>query len=61
MYYFLIIEESVEQLIPESLECEEIKLVAFRPKMRALCWEDKNKQEEAQVKLKELGIKFELP
>lgn len=59
--YFLIIDEGDELLVPHSLELEEIKLVAFRPTKRALCWEDQNKWEEAQVKMKELGIKFELP
>jgi hypothetical protein len=54
--YFLIVEEKDEL----AIECDEIKLVAFRPKMRALCFEDDAKFEEAKKQLKDLGIKFEL-
>ena len=52
----LIVEEKDEHRI----ECDEIKLVAFRPKMRALCFEEDDKFEEAKKRLKDLGIKFEL-
>jgi hypothetical protein len=46
----LIVEEADEQ----AIECDEIKLVAFRPTKRALCFE------EAKLKLKELGVTYEL-
>ena len=52
----LIVEEVDEQ----AIECDEIKLVAFRPKMRALCFEEVAQFEEAKLKLKELGITYEL-
>lgn len=52
----LIVEEEDERVI----ECNEIKLVAFRPKMRALCFEESTQFEEAKLKLKELGVTYEL-
>jgi hypothetical protein len=52
----LIVEEADEQ----AIECDEIKLVAFRPTKRALCFEENHKFEEAKKRLKDLGIKFEL-
>jgi hypothetical protein len=52
----LIVEEADEQ----AIECEEIKLVAFRPKMRALCFEETTQFEDAKLKLKELGVTYEL-
>ena len=52
----LIVEEAEEQ----AIECDEIKLVAFRPKMRALCFEESTQFEEAKQKLKELGVTYEL-
>ena len=52
----LIVEEMDEQ----AIECDEIKLVAFRPTKRALCFEEAAQFEEAKKKLKDLGIKFEL-
>jgi len=52
----LIVEEADER----AIECDEIKLVAFRPKMRALCFEEATQFEEAQIKLKELGVTYEL-
>jgi hypothetical protein len=54
--HILIVEEKDELAIP----CDEIKLVAFRPTMKALCFEQETKFEEAKIKLKELGIKYEL-
>jgi len=53
----LIVEEKDERVI----ECDEIKLVAFRPTMRALCFKEDTRFEEAKERLKDLGIKFELP
>ena len=52
----LIVEEMDEQ----AIECDEIKLVAFRPTMRALYFEEDTRFEEAKERLKDLGIKFEL-
>jgi len=52
----LIVEEADEQ----AIECDEIKLVAFRQKMRALCFEESTQFEEAKLKLKELGVTYEL-
>lgn len=52
----LIVEEKDEH----AIECDEIKLVAFRPKMRALCFEEDTQFEEAKKILKDQGIKFEL-
>jgi len=52
----LIVEEADEQ----AIECDEIKLVAFRQKMRALCFEEEIEFEEAKLKLKELGVTYEL-
>jgi hypothetical protein len=52
----LIVEEADEQ----AIECDEIKLVAFRPKMRALCFEEAAQFEDAELKLKELGVTYEL-
>lgn len=52
----LIVEEK-DQL---AIECDEIKLVAFRPTLRALCFEEDSKFEEAKKILKDQGIKFEL-
>jgi hypothetical protein len=52
----LIVEEKDEHRI----ECDEIKLVAFRPTKRALCFEEAAQFEEAKKRLKDLGIKFEL-
>ena len=56
-YFFVILEEGNET----KVECERVSLVACRPKMRALYFENQEKQDEATKKLKELGIKFELP
>jgi hypothetical protein len=53
----LIVEEMDEQ----AIECDEIKLVAFRPKMRALCFEEESKFEDAMKALKDQEVKFELP
>ena len=52
----LIVEEADEQ----AIKCDEIKLVAFRQKMRALCFEEDTKFEDAKKRLKDLGIKYEL-
>ena len=52
----LIVEEADEQ----AIECDEIKLVAFRPTKRALCFEEDTQFEEAKKRLKDLDIKFEL-
>jgi hypothetical protein len=52
----MIVEEADEQ----AIECDEIKLVAFRPKMRALCFEETTQFEDAKLKLKELGVTYEL-
>ena len=52
----LIVEEKDEL----AIECDEIKLVAFRPKMRALCFEEDAKFEEAKKTLKDQGVKYEL-
>ena len=52
----LIVEEVDEQ----AIECNEIKLVAFRPTKRALCFEEDTQFEEAKKRLKDLDIKFEL-
>lgn len=51
----LIVEEMDEQ----AIECDEIKLVAFRPTKRALCFEEATQFEEAKLKLKELGVTYE--
>ena len=51
----------VEEMDENAIECEEIKLVAFRPTKRALCFEETAQFEEAKKRLKDLGIKFELP
>lgn len=56
-YFFVILEEGNET----KVECERISLVACRPKMRALYFENQEHQDEATKQLKELGIKFELP
>jgi hypothetical protein len=56
-YFFVILEEGNET----KVECERVSLVACRPKMRALYFENQEKQDEATKQLKELGIKFELP
>jgi hypothetical protein len=52
----LIVEEADEQ----AIECDEIKLVAFRPTKRALCFEEVAKFEEAKRELKELSVTYEL-
>jgi hypothetical protein len=52
----LIVEEADEQ----AIECDEIKQVAFRPTKRALCFEEDTRIEEAELKLKELGVTYEL-
>ena len=52
----LIVEEVDEQ----AIECDEIKLVAFRPTKRALCFEEDTQFEEAKKRVKDLGIKYEL-
>jgi len=52
----LIVEEVDEQ----AIECDEIKLVAFRQTKRALCFEEEIEFEEAKLKLKELGVTYEL-
>ena len=54
-YFFVIVEEGNEN----KVECEHVSLVAFRPKMRALNFENQEQQDTAMEKLKELGIKFE--
>jgi hypothetical protein len=54
---FLIVEEKDEL----AIECDEIKLVAFRPTKRALCFEEESKFEAAQKALKDQEVKFELP
>jgi len=53
----LIVEEKDEN----AIECDEIKLLAFRPKMRVLCFEEDHKFEEAKKQLKDKQIEFELP
>ncbi len=50
----------VEEVDENAIECDEIKLVAFRPTKRALCFEEATQFEEAKKRLKDLGIKFEL-
>ena len=50
----------VEEMDEKAIECDEIKLVAFRPTKRALCFEEAAQFEEAKKRLKDLGIKFEL-
>lgn len=52
----LIVEDVDEQVI----ECDEIKLVAFKPTKRALCFEQAAQFEEAKLKLKEIGVTYEL-
>jgi len=54
---FLIVEEKDEL----AIECDEIKLVAFRPTKRALCFEEESKFEDAMKALKDQEVKFELP
>ena len=56
-YFFVILEEGNET----KVECERVSLVACRPKMRALYFENQEHQDEATKQLKEFGIKFELP
>ena len=56
-YFFVILEEGNET----KIECERVSLVACRPKMRALYFENQEKQDTATKQLKDLGIKFELP
>jgi hypothetical protein len=51
----------VEEIDENAIECEEIKLVAFRPTKRALCFEEDHKFEEAKKQLKDKEIEFELP
>ena len=53
----ILIAEEKDEL---AIECDEIKLVAFRPKMRALCFEEDAKFEEAKKILKDQGAKYEL-
>ena len=55
-YFFVILEEGNET----KVECERISLVACRPKMRALYFENQEHQDEAKKRLKDLGIKYEL-
>ena len=43
-----------------GIKYDEIKMVAFRPFMKALCFEEDTQFEEAKKRLKDLGIKFEL-
>jgi hypothetical protein len=52
----LIVEEVDEQ----AIECDEIKLVAFRPTMRALYFKQDSRFEEAKKRLKDLGVTYEL-
>ena len=52
----LIVEEVDEQ----AIECDEIKMVAFRPLMKALCFEDEKDFEEAKKILENIGEKYEL-
>ena len=52
----LIVEEVDEQ----AIECDEIKLVAFRPTKRALCFEEDTQFEEAKKRFKDLDLKFDL-
>jgi hypothetical protein len=42
-----------------KIKCDEIKLVAFRPLMKALCFEDKSNFEEAIKTLDSIGEKYE--
>jgi hypothetical protein len=51
----------VEEMDENAIECDEIKLVAFRPTKRALCFEEDHKFEEAKKQLKDKQIEFELP
>lgn len=55
-YFFIVVEEGNEN----KVECEHISLVAFRPKMRALYFENEEKLNEAIQRLKELNVKMEL-
>jgi len=43
-----------------GIKYDEIKMVAFRPTKRALCFEEDTQFEEAKKRLKDLDIKFEL-
>ena len=55
-YFFIVVEEGNEN----KVECEHVSLVAFRPKMRALYFENEEKLNEAIQRLKELNVKMEL-
>jgi hypothetical protein len=52
----LLVEEKDEL----AIGCDEIKLVAFRPTMRALYFKEDSRFEDAKLKLKELGVTYEL-
>jgi hypothetical protein len=56
-YFFFLVEEGNEN----KVECERVSLVAFRPKMRALHFENQEQADQAMNRLKEQEIKFELP
>ena len=43
-----------------GIKYDEIKMVAFRPFMKALCFEDNNNFEEAKKILENIGEKYEL-
>jgi len=43
-----------------EIKCDQIKLVAFRPLMKALCFEDEKDFEEAKKILEDIGEKYEL-
>ncbi len=43
-----------------GIKYDQLKMVAFRPLMKALCFEETTQFEEAKLKLKELGVTYEL-
>jgi hypothetical protein len=43
-----------------GIKYDQLKAVAFRPFMKALCFEDEKDFEEAKKKLNEIGEKYEL-
>ena len=43
-----------------GIKYDQIKMVAFRPLMKALCFEDNNNFEEAKNILENIGEKYEL-
>lgn len=57
--YVLIVFDLFDEK-QHAIKYDEIKLVAFRPLMKALCFEDKENFEEAKKILENIGEKYEL-